>query len=501
MKPVSIKKTLHCAFLACIPAVSTALALDNGLALTPPMGWNSWNRFMCSVDERIVKACADAMVNSGMKEAGYQYVVIDDCWMERDRDAQGNMVVNKSKFPSGMKEMGKYIHDKGLKFGIYTCPGTQTCQGLAGSYGHDQQDADMFAGWGVDYLKYDCCNIPSEVRDTTELYKRMHAAIVNTGRPMVFSIADWGLNRGWEWAQPYAHLYRTEWDIIGCYDCWRSWEPGARMDGFTGTIDKTENRGISDTHGPGHWLDPDMMQVGNTLGAWPDPVHPDTAPPLTVAESRAHFSIWCVVAAPLMAGNDISTMSPEIRDILTNKEVIAVDQDSLGIWGKRIRKDGDLWVWCKPLIDSTRAVVFFNKGEQPTADFSVGMQEIGLISDHVYKVRDLWKHADTTFKGVTYVAKAVPRHDVTMVKIGNPIPRPGGTGATPNGTLLHGAGGAPRESIVGIYSVDGRLVQGFGNAAHARIGNGGGSWSGRGFSFAVVKLDRGKYAGKVIFPR
>jgi alpha-galactosidase len=371
---------------------TSVFALDNGLARTPPMGWNSCNRFMCDINEQKVRDCADAMVSSGMRDAGYRYIVVDDCWM-LSRDTQGNIVANETKFPSGMAKLGEYIHSKGLKFGIYSCPGTLTCQGLPGSYGHDEQDAATYASWGVDYLKYDCCSIPSEVTDSTELYKKMSEAIAKTNRPIVFSIADWGANRAWLWGQPYAQLWRTEWDIIPCYDCHRSWGTGDGMDGFVGTIDKTENKNIWQIHGPGHWNDPDMLQVGNTVETpeGPGPGENFKAPPLTVEESRSHFSIWCVVAAPLMAGNDISDMTPEIKEILTNKEVIAIDQDSLGVWGRRIKKDGDKWAWCKPLIDSCRAVVLFNRGDQ-TTDISVTMDEIGLTSGATYKVRDLWKH-------------------------------------------------------------------------------------------------------------
>ncbi len=371
---------------------STTFALDNGLALTPPMGWNSWNCFGCDINEAQIREIADAMVATGMRDAGYEYLVIDDCWQVA-RDEQGNIITDPDRFPSGIKALADYVHSKGLKFGLYSDAGLRTCAGRPGSRGYEFQDARQYAAWGVDYLKYDWCHTDNQ--NTIASYSLMRDALKAAGRPIVFSICEWGSTKPWLWAKNVGNLWRTTGDIQDCWDCVRDW--GGK--GWTRILD--EQVGLEVYAGPGHWNDPDMLEVGN--GG------------MTTEEYRAHFSLWCILAAPLMAGNDLRNMTPEIRDILINKEVIAVDQDPLGKQGSKVRDDGDLEVWAKVLHDGNRAVVLFNRGTEP-ADIAVKWTEIGYPAHLKAKVRDLWQHKDVgEFKG-GYGA-VVPGHAVVMVKV------------------------------------------------------------------------------------
>ncbi len=368
-----------------------ARASDNGLALTPPMGWNSWNRFGCNVSEDLVKSAADAMANSGMKEAGYQYVVIDDCW-QVSRDGNGNIVADAQRFPSGIRALADYVHSRGLKFGIYSDAGTKTCAGRPGSRGHEYQDALMYASWGVDYLKYDWCNVGKENAEAA--YTTMADALKASGRPIVFSLCEWGTSKPWLWAGEVGNLWRTTGDIADCWDCKKEWSMG-----WVKILDLQD--GLESYAGPGHWNDPDMLEVGN--GG------------MTTAEYRSHFSFWCLLAAPLIAGNDLKNMPPEIKEILTNKEVIAVDQDSLGMQGRRIFKNGDSEVWAKQMHDGSRAVILFHRGSSET-EISVSWAALGYPAHLPASVRDLWEKKDLgTFKG-SYSAK-VPSHGVVMIKV------------------------------------------------------------------------------------
>ena len=367
-------------------------ALPNGLALTPPMGWNSWNKLACRVDEKAVRAAADAMVASGMREAGYESIVIDDCW-QVDRDARGNIIVDGKSFPSGIKALADYVHSKGLKFGIYSDAGTNTCAGRPGSWGYEFQDARQYAEWGVDYLKYDWCNNGGQ--NSAAAYSRMRDALKVCGRPVVFSICEWGSTKPWLWAKDIGNLWRTTDDI---QDAWEV-KKGQGGLGVVQIID--QQAGLEAYSGPGHWNDPDMLEVGN--GG------------MTDAEYRSHFSFWCLLAAPLMAGNDLGAMTPATREILTNREVIAVDQDPLGKQGSRVRDDGDLEVWARPLADGSRAVILFNRSAKPAA-VAVGWTEIGYPKTVEAKVRDLWQHKDLgAFKG-SFQATVAP-HGVVMVRI------------------------------------------------------------------------------------
>ena len=363
-----------------------------GLALTPPMGWNSWNKFGCNVSEQLIKETADAMVNSGMKEVGYKYIVIDDCW-QIGRDLQGNIIADPQRFPSGIKALADYIHSKGLKFGIYSDAGTKTCQKRPGSRGYEFQDARTYAQWGVDYVKYDWCN--TSTQNAQASYKLMRDAIYKAGRPMVFSLCDWGVSKPWLWAKNTGHLWRATDDIMNCWDCKDNYNNA----GFTILLDRVAN--LYSYSGPGHWNDPDMLEVGNNG--------------LTTSESRAHFSLWCILAAPLMAGNDLGNMYKETLEILTNKEAIAVDQDSLGKQGIKVHDDGDYEVWVKQLADGSRAVVLFNRSLKE-AEMSVSWEELGYPLHVKANVRDLWQHKNLGKFKRKFSAR-VPSHDVVMIKV------------------------------------------------------------------------------------
>jgi alpha-galactosidase len=313
------------------------------LAKTPPMGWNSWNKFHCDVSEALIMQTADAFVSSGMKDAGYEYVVIDDCW-QVSRDENGEIVCDAERFPHGMKYVADYVHSKGLKFGIYSSAGTVTCQRRPGGFGHEYQDARTYAKYGVDYLKYDWCG--STTQDAKSSYTNMSNALHTAGRPIVFSICEWGSNKPWEWAGSVGHLWRTTGDIS---DNWNS-----MIDIFV------RQKDLARYAGPGRWNDPDMLEVGN--GG------------MTTEEYRTHFSLWCMLASPLMAGNDLQNMTPETKSILLNKEMIAIDQDSLGQQATCYRDNGDYQIWVKTLSNNEKAVCLLNKSDEKKSvlvDFSL----------------------------------------------------------------------------------------------------------------------------------
>ncbi len=384
---------------------------DNGLAKAPPMGWNSWNKFAGRVTDKDVRGMADAMVTSGMKAAGYIYVNIDDTW-ELDRDAKGNIRTN-SKFPD-MKALADYVHAKGLKLGIYSSPGPYTCAGYEASFGHEVQDAKQFAAWGIDYLKYDWCSAGSVYDGTPELgravmeaaYARMGEALLHSGRQIVYSLCQYGLNDVGAWgAKVGGNLWRTTGDIS---DRWQSMVGN----GFQQQV------GREKFAGPGHWNDPDMLEVGN--GG------------MTDTEYTTHMSLWCLLASPLLAGNDLRTMTPSIKDILTNKEVIAVDQDALGKQAVRVfppappeesasisvkegrsQTGGDFQVFSRPLADGGHAVGLFNLSAA-TAKVTAKWGDIGITGSH--KVRDLWAHSDLGSFDNEFGAD-VPSHGVVMIRI------------------------------------------------------------------------------------
>jgi len=384
-------------FLAFFSLADTSRALDNGLALTPPMGWNSWNKFGCNVSEDLIKSMADGMVSSGMKDAGYQYVVIDDCWQVR-RDENGNIVSDAERFPSGMKALGDYIHAKGLKFGIYSDAGEKTCAGRPGSMGHEYQDALMYAKWGVDYLKYDWCH--SGKRNAEEAYSTMRDALKAAGRPIVFSMCEWGTAKPWLWAADTGNMWRTTGDINDHWEGKQKYKDGGCC--ALGMLDILDLQvGLEAFAGPGRWNDPDMLEVGN--GG------------MTTNEYRAHFSLWAILAAPLIAGNDLRSMSPEIKEILTNREVIAVNQDALGHQASRVAKGGSVEIWSKTLKDGSRAVLVLNRGASET-EASVPWTVLGYPEHLSAGVRDLWVHKDLgKFTGKFSVK--VPSHDVVVLTV------------------------------------------------------------------------------------
>ena len=379
-------------------AKSPAPLPPNGLALTPPMGWNSWNKFACNVSESLIKSMADAMVSSGMKEAGYQYIVIDDCWQVR-RDANGNIIADPQRFPNGIKAVADYVHSKGLKFGIYSDAGTATCQGRPGGRGHEFQDALTYASWGVDYLKYDWCNAGTQ--DAAASYRTMAEALRASGRQIVFSICEWGTHKPWLWgAEAGGNLWRTTDDIEDRWSGRKQWPGGGCCS--NGVLDIVDQEApLYSYAGPGHWNDPDMLEVGN--GG------------MTASEDRAHFSLWCLLAAPLITGNDLRSMSAETKEILTNREVIAVDQDSLGRQVRRVAKNGDSEVWSKELHDGSRAVILLNRGEAPN-EISVAWNQIGYTDHLSAEVRDLWVHKNLGRFTGSFKA-TVPSHAVVMVTI------------------------------------------------------------------------------------
>ena len=383
--------------LTSLSLANPAYAWDNGLALTPPLGWNSWNKFGCNVSEDLIKSMADGMVSSGMKDAGYQYIVIDDCW-QVSRDADGNIVPDPQRFPSGMKALGDYIHTKGLRFGIYSDAGEKTCAGRPGSMGHEYQDARMYAKWGVDYLKYDWCHTGK--RNAEEAYATMRDALKASGRPILYSICEWGTAKPWLWAQEIGNQWRTTEDIDDHWAGKKKWPDGGCC--ALGMLDILDLQvGLDSFAGPGHWNDPDMLEVGN--GG------------MTTSEYRSHFSLWCLLNAPLIAGNDLRNMSPEIKEILTNKELIAVNQDELGREARRVWKEGELEIWSKPMKDGSRAVLCLNRGAI-AAEITVLWTTLSYPEHLTASVRDLWAHKDLGSFTAKFATK-VDSHGVVVVSV------------------------------------------------------------------------------------
>jgi len=361
------------------------------LAPTPPMGWNSWNKFGCDINEALVRKQADAMVASGMKDAGYRYIVIDDCW-QKSRDENGDIVADAERFPGGIKALADELHAKGLKFGIYSDAGALTCGGRPGSAGHEFQDARQYAKWGVDYLKYDWCY--TGTRDAEAAYTIMAKALRESGRDIVLSICEWGNNHPERWAAPVGHLWRTTGDIFDGWKGTKDWSHGL-LDILDFQVERWRDSG------PNAWNDPDMLEVGN--GG------------MTTTEYESHFSLWAMLAAPLIAGNDLAAMSDDTRRILTNPEVIAVDQDRLGVQARRLWKQGDLEIWARPLKGGDEAVVLFNRGASPagmTVDWDLLNLPAGLRAD----VKDLWSGKVARRVRGSHGA-TVAAHGVVMVRI------------------------------------------------------------------------------------
>ncbi|MFE2358458.1 NPCBM/NEW2 domain-containing protein [Streptomyces parvulus] len=361
---------------------------DSHLALTPPMGFNNWNSTHCRAEfnEEMVRGMADLFVERGLKDAGYEYINLDDCWALPERDAEGKLVPDPERFPHGIKAVADYVHARGLKFGIYTSAGTKTCSdiGFPGALGHEYSDARQFADWGVDYLKYDNCN--NQGLDAKQRYLTMRDALRATGRPILYSICEWGENRPWEWARGVGQSWRTTGDIKD------NWESMLSI--------MKKNLPLDEYAGPGGWNDPDMLEVGN--GG------------MTDTEYRTHFSMWSIMAAPLLIGADLRSAPQSAFDILSNEEVIAVDQDELGRQGKVIASENGRWVIAKELADGSRAVALFNESDQPQR-VSTTARAAGLPHSAGYRVRDLWKHADTHTAGK--ISATVPAHGTVLVRV------------------------------------------------------------------------------------
>ena len=382
------------------------------LAQTPPMGWNSWNKFGCDINEKVIREIADAMVSTGLKDAGYEYIVIDDCW-HGQRDSLGFIQSNPKRFPSGIKALADYVHSKGLKFGIYSDAGRKTCAGRPGSSGHEFQDALQYARWGVDYLKYDWCN--TENLNPVGAYTLMRDALHAAGRPILFSMCEWGTSKPWEWAKDVGHIWRTTGDIGNCFEGRQEHDNGWYALCVLSILDLQEN--LRKYAGPGHWNDPDMLEVGNGM---------------TTNEDRAHFSMWAMICAPLILGNDIRNMTPETKAILENKEVIAVNQDKLGVQALKYGANDGIETWFKPLENGDWAVCFLNR-TQENKTIDIRWTDYAFTDDisgrspnfdkTVYQLKNLW--TDKMDKGEkdtkNAIKKTIPARDVLMYRIIKPV--------------------------------------------------------------------------------
>jgi alpha-galactosidase len=389
--------------LAAMAGVAQAQKFE-GLAKTPQMGWNSWNKFGCNVSEQLIRETADAMVSSGMRDAGYRYINIDDCW-HGERDDRGFIQANKERFPSGMKALSDYVHSKGLKLGIYSDAGFKTCGGKPGSRGYEYQDALTYAEWGVDYLKYDWCNVTGLKAEGA--YLTMREALRKAGRPILFSLCEWGDNKPWLWAKDVGNSWRTTGDIVNCFECvedhgtWKSW-------GVLQILDMQKD--LRQYAGPDHWNDMDMLEVGNGM---------------PVNEDRAHFSIWVMMASPLISGNDLRSMSKETTALLTNKSVLAVSQDALGVQAFKYAAREGVEYWFKPLANDEWALMVLNRNKdarQATFDWKAETVADDLSKRDAafattrYKLRNLW---NGQFEGNTGKAlrATVPGHDVLLLRL------------------------------------------------------------------------------------
>lgn len=385
-----------------------ANALDNDLGLTPPLGWSTWNTFGCSISDSLVRQMADTLVSSGMASAGYEYVNIDDCWSTMSRDSDGNLVADPTKFPNGMADLADYVHSLGLKLGIYGEAGTTTCAGYPGSLGYETQDAQLFANWGIDLLKYDDCGDHQGLSELAR-YTAMRDALEATGRPIFYALCNWGNDSVWTWGASVGNSWRTTSDIQA------SWSSVLSI------LD--QQVGLESYAGPGGWNDPDMLEVGNSG--------------LSDTESQAHFSLWSLLNAPLIAGNDLRSMTTTTASILTNADVIAVNQDWGGKQGYRLRDDGDQEVWVKPMADSSKvAIVLLNRGSS-TATISLDATTAGIGTASTYSVNDLWTHTTTSQSSAT-ISASVPSHGAAMYVI---------TGGKPTATATASATSSASTSI------------------------------------------------------
>ncbi len=410
-KKMKIMKLFLASCLACILSTGGAYAQKwEGLADKPQMGWSTWNKFQEKISEDVIIGIADAMVESGLRDAGYTYINIDDCW-HGERDKDGFIQVDATKFPHGMKYLADYLHGKGLKLGIYSDAGTATCGSMPGSLGHEYQDALQYARWGVDYLKYDWCNTTNI--NPQGAYQLISDALRASGRPIFLSMCEWGNSHPWRWARDIGHSWRTTPDIWCNFDSLRVFPQGYSQFGVMQCIQLNDT--LRQYAGPGHWNDPDMLEVGNGM---------------TINEDRAHFTMWCMMASPLILGNDIRNMSAEVRDILTNREMIAVDQDALGVQGLHLMDDDGLQFWFKPLEGGDWAFVILNATKEDKTyaldwqKFNFTDKEVSGLSTHfdtiIYQVYNLWTHKQegkTTLKSKKTRKITIPSHDVVAYRL------------------------------------------------------------------------------------
>lgn len=394
------KTTLIAALLA------LAFSANAQLAQTPQMGWSTWNKFQTNINEDLLKATADKMVELGLVDAGYVYLNIDDGW-HGERDAQGFVTVDVKKFPSGMKAFTDYCHDKGLKVGIYSDAGRQTCACYTGSFGHEYQDAYTYAQWGVDYLKYDWCF--TENINPKGAYRLISDALKSTGREIFLSMCEWGTFKPWEWAADFAQSWRTTGDIWPYFDeLPREYGPD-EWHGLTIMTIVDSNEPLRAYAGPGHWNDPDMLEVGNGM---------------TVAEDRAHFSLWCMMAAPLILGNDLTTMSDETLNIILNKEAIAIDQDPLGVQGLRLKTENNIEYWLKPLQNGDWAVMLLNRGKedaQVVLDWN-SLKYYDNLSGRTFDptncvAKNIWNAKSGALKTKKPLKLNIASHDVALYRV------------------------------------------------------------------------------------
>ncbi len=391
-------------FAALLAAIAAPAQKWEGLGQTPPMGWNSWNRFNRNINESLIREIADAMTATGLADAGYTYIVLDDFWHADTRDADGFPRCDSARFPSGMKALADYVHDRDLKLGIYSCAGRKTCGGRFGSFGHEYQDALQYARWGIDYLKYDWCN--SKNINPIGAYTLMSEALRAAGRPIFFALCEWGDNQPWDWAEPLGHSWRTTGDIA----CSFEQEGAGEYNSVLRIIDLNARR--RKHAGPGHWNDPDMLQVGNGMSE---------------NEDRAHFSMWCMFSAPLILGNDIRGMSEATFAIVSNPEAIAIDQDPLGVQALRHSADGELEFWFKPLANGDWAFCILNRG-RTGRDCTIDWPQFDLTDEEVsgratgfsattYTVHDIWAGGQKSVTTRKPLRINVPGHDVKLYRL------------------------------------------------------------------------------------
>ena len=383
----------------------------DGLAATPPLGWNSWNPVSCEVTENDIRDAADALIDTGLREAGYEYIVVDDCWMARDLDSDGRLQPS-ADFPNGMAALADYVHDRDLKFGLYSSAGSHTCQGYPASLGRERLHAEQFTEWGVDYLKYDNCGDHAG-RDAIDRYAAMGEALAAVDREIVYSICEWGENRPWEWGRNVGgHLWRATDDLVAK---WRA-DPGEFGLGIADVLDRMAAHAPAASHGPGGWNDPDMLQIGNgPQSGQSEHEAVDVQRPLTEAERRTHFAFWCLLAAPLMVGADLTSLSDFDRELLTNGRLLAIDQDPLGIQGTPDRRNGDAEVWSKRLADGGAAVAFHNRGDaEREISTHVSAVDVPAGADR-YRVCDCW--TGNEWETDRSLAMTVEPRDTAIVRV------------------------------------------------------------------------------------